>query len=77
MIQDDSLMQSHEIDFLSFQDPFATCLETKNATKFLNLVNIEFYEFPLREFSPSILIKDTQGIQPVDKTLAFLFHLIK
>ena len=65
-------MQYPEIGFLSFQDTFAECLETTNGPKFLNLVNIEFDEFPLRGFSLSILIKDTQGIQPVDKTLAWL-----
>jgi hypothetical protein len=77
MIQDDSLVQSPEISFLSFQDPFAACLESTNGPKFLNFVNIEFVskffdEFPLRRFSLSLLIKDMQGIQPVDKTLAWL-----
>jgi hypothetical protein len=72
MIQDESLVKSPEISFLSFQDLFATCLEKMNGPKFLNLVNIEFYEFPLRGFSLSILIKDTQGTQLVDKRLVWL-----
>jgi hypothetical protein len=72
MIQDDSLVKSPEISFISFQYPFATFLEIMNGPKFLNLVNIEFDEFQLREFSLSILIKDTKGIQPVDKVLAWL-----
>jgi hypothetical protein len=52
-----------------------------NGPKFLNLVNIEFDEFPLRGFSLSILIKDTQGSTRGQDTcmvaLDFLFHLIK
>jgi hypothetical protein len=77
MIQDVSLVQSPKISFFSFQDPFATCLETMNGPKFLNSFNIEFVsmffdEFPLRRFFLSLLIKYTQGIQLVDKTLAWL-----
>jgi hypothetical protein len=58
MIQDDRLVKSPEINFISFQYPFAAFLETTNVPKFLNLVNIEFDEFPLKGFSLSILIKD-------------------
>lgn len=74
--QSDSLLQK-DSSLHSFEHSFATFLELVRMTKLSYFVNNEFvfkllFEWPLSRYFILILNKEIQGIQLVDKMLAWL-----